>query len=102
MRLLRVESVSFSPLKLQPSASAGLQSQIPWGLLLPFSDPQAGEPEVGLRTATPVGEPQVTVTLRFVGCPPGGHMIWCYYDGVPSYCVTVAAAVCLDVELSFV
>lgn len=28
-------------------------------------------------------------------------MIWCYYDGVPSYCVTVAAAVCLDAELSF-
>ena len=65
-------SVFFSPVKLQLSASAGLQSQISWGLLLPFSDPQAGEPDVGLRTSTPVGGPQVLIVFYFVGCPPAG------------------------------
>ena len=46
-----------SPMEFLPSSPAGLQSQMLWGLLLPMSDPQAGEPDMGLRTLTPVGEP---------------------------------------------
>ena len=34
-----------------------LQSHILWGLLLPLPDPQAGEPDMGFRTFTAVGEP---------------------------------------------
>ena len=33
---------------------AGLHSQIPWGLSVPLSDPQAGKPDMGLRTFTKV------------------------------------------------
>ena len=39
------------------SRPTGLQSQMLWGLLLPMPGPQAGEPNVELRTLTPVGEP---------------------------------------------
>ena len=53
----RVESVSPSPVELLQSRSAGLQSQMLWGFLLPMPDPQAWETDVGLRTLTPVGEP---------------------------------------------
>ena len=52
-------SVSFSPVELLqsgPVGPVGLQSQILWLLLL-MLDPQAGEPIIGLRTLTPVGEP---------------------------------------------
>lgn len=44
----RVESVSFSPLSCSCQHLLAFKAR-PWGLLLPFSDPQAGEPEVGPR-----------------------------------------------------
>ena len=50
-------SVSPSPVEFLWSNPAGLQSQIFWGLLPPLPDPQAGKPDVVLRTFTPVGEP---------------------------------------------
>lgn len=40
-------------LQLRP---AGFQSQMLWGLLFPKLEPQAGEPDLGLRTFTPVEE----------------------------------------------
>ena len=36
--------------------SCWLQSQILWGLFFPLPDPQAGKPDMGCRTFTPVGE----------------------------------------------
>ena len=44
-----VSSILMEVLKLNP---AGLQGQIPWEFLVPLSDPQAGNPDVGLRTST--------------------------------------------------
>ena len=50
-------SISPSPAAFLHSSPTGLQSQMLWGLLLSLPDPQAGEPDVGLRTLTPVREP---------------------------------------------
>ena len=44
-----VSSILMEVLKLNP---AGLQGQIPWEFLVPLSDPQAGNPDVGLRAST--------------------------------------------------
>ena len=44
-----VSSILMEVLKLNP---AGLQGQIPQEFLVPLSDPQAGNPDVGLRTST--------------------------------------------------
>ena len=49
-------SLSPSPVEFLQSNPTGLQSQILWVLLLPLPDPQAGEPDMGLRTFTPVRE----------------------------------------------
>ena len=54
---LRVEFVCPSIVEFLQSNPTGLHSQMLWGLLLPISDPQAWEPDVGLWTFTPVGEP---------------------------------------------
>ena len=44
---------------------------MPWGLVLPLPEPQAGEPEVGLRTLTPVGEPLRYISFPVCGSPTG-------------------------------
>ena len=49
-------SVSPSPMGLLHSNLTSLQSRMLWGLLLPVLDLQAGEPNMELRTLTPVGE----------------------------------------------
>ena len=49
-------SISHSLLEFLRSNSTAFQSKILWGLLLQFPDPQAGYPDMGLRTFTPVGE----------------------------------------------
>ena len=41
-------------LQLNPG---GLQSQMLWELIFPVPEAWAGEPDMGLRTLTPVGEP---------------------------------------------
>ena len=53
----RVESVSPSPVELLHTPLTGLQCQMLWGLLLPIPELQSGEPDVGFRTPTPMGEP---------------------------------------------
>ena len=72
-------SISTSPLGLLKLSPAGLQSGMLWGLVPQVQDhpPTAprrgwgvGEPNVGLRALTPVGE-----LLQFVGRPPRGHRI---------------------------
>ena len=50
-------SLSPSPVGLLRLSSAGLRTQMLWGVLFPVLDPQAGEPDVGLRTLAPAGEP---------------------------------------------
>ena len=49
-------SVSPSPVEFLRSSPAGLLSQMLWGLLL-MPAPKAEMPDVGLRTLTPVGDP---------------------------------------------
>ena len=48
-------SVSPSPVRVLQSNPASLQSLILWEFLLPLPYPQVGNPEVGLRTFSPVG-----------------------------------------------
>ena len=63
--------------------------------------PQAGEPDVGLRTFTPVGE-----LLWYNYFPVCGLPTWHIWDLIllwlhPSYCLTVASSLSLDVEYLF-
>ena len=65
-------SVSPSPVGLLILSPAGLKSQMFWELIFPVQGPQAGEPDVGLRTLTAVGEPLQCNYPPVVGHPPGG------------------------------
>ena len=49
--------ISHNPLGLPKLSPAGVQSQVVWGLVFLVQDLRDGEPSVGLRTLTPVGEP---------------------------------------------
>ena len=49
--------ISPSPVGLLQLSTAGLQFQMLWGLVFLVPEPWAWEPDVGLRTLTPVGEP---------------------------------------------
>ena len=49
----------------------GLQSQMFWRLLLPMPRPQAGEPDLGLKTLTPMGE-----SLWYNYFPVCGQQVW--------------------------
>ena len=50
-------SISPNPLGLPKVSVTGLLSQMLWALIFPVQDCYAGEPEVGLRPLTPLGEP---------------------------------------------
>lgn len=79
----------------------GLQSQLLWALLLLLPDPQAGEPDMGLRTFTPVGE-----VLWYNYLPVCGLPTW-HVRGLilsrlhPSYNLIVAASLSLDIGYLF-
>ena len=70
-------SISSSRLGLLKLSPAGLQSQMLWGLIFPVQDPQAGEPDMGLRTLTPGDFPGGAVVknppanARDTGSSPG-------------------------------
>ena len=71
------------------------------GLLLPLPDLQAGEPDVGLRTFTPVGE-----LLQYNYFPVCGLPIWWLWDLIllllsPSYPLVVASSLSLDIGYLF-
>ena len=68
---ISVSSILMEVLKLNP---AGLQGQIPWEFLVRLSDPQAGNPDVGLRTSTS-GEFFGIIVPQFLGCLPSGYGI---------------------------
>ena len=70
----------------------GLHSQTLWGLLLPLLNLQDGEPNVGLRTLTPVGD------LPWYNCSPVCESpTWCVWGLIlsqlcPSYHPVVASS----------
>ena len=64
-----------SPVGLLQLSPAGFQSQMLWGLILLVLDLQTGEPDVGLRTLTAVGEPLQYNYSPGVCCPPKGE-VW--------------------------
>ena len=64
-----------SPVKVLLSNPTGLQGQIPWGFLIPLSDLQAGNPDVGFRTFTTVGELVWYYCSPVYGRPPGEYGI---------------------------
>ena len=73
-----------NPVGLLQSTHAGLQSQMLWGLLSLVPDPQAGRPDIGLRTLTPVGE-----------------SLWCNYSSVFGLQQGVWDLIRLQVHLSY-
>ena len=79
----RLESVSPSPVEVLKSNPAGLPGQIPWGFPVPLSDPQAGEPDVGFRTFTTVGELLFYYCSPVYGSPYWQVWVWFYHDCAP-------------------
>ena len=83
------------------SNSAGLQTQMLWSLLLLMPDAQAGEPDVGLRTLTPVGELLWYNYFQVCGSPT-----WQLWDLIlswlrPSHHLDVAYSLSLDIGYLF-
>ena len=94
-------SVSPNPVELLHSNPAALQSHMFWGLLLTMPDPQAGEPDLGLRTPTPMREP-----LWYNYFPACGSPSWQVWDLIIlckhlSYRLFVASSLSLGVEYLF-
>ena len=94
-------SVSPCPVELLWSSPAGLQSQMLWGLFLVMSDSQAGEPHMGLRNLTPVGE-----ILNYNYSPLCVSLSRGVWDLIiswacPSYCLILVSSLSLDVEYLF-
>ena len=93
-------SVSPSPVELLRSNPICIQSQMLWGILLLMPDPQAGVPDVGLRTLAPMEKP-----LWFNYFPVCGLLTQQVWDLIvsqmhPSYCLIVAS-LSLKVEYLF-
>ena len=63
------------------------QTNVLGGLISPMLDPWAGEPNVGLRTLTPVGEP-----LQYNYSAVWGSPIW----GRPPACLSVVSSLCFS------
>ena len=69
-------SIFLSPLELPKLSPTGLPSHMLWEFVFPEKDPWAGDPNVGLRTLMPVGEPlQYNNYSPVCGSPPGGYGI---------------------------
>ena len=87
-------SVSPSSMEVLQSNPTGLQSQIPWGFLVALLDLQAGNPDVGLRTFTTVGE-----LLCYYYSPVCGLPTWWVWDLsslCPSYHLIAVSPLSLD------
>ena len=99
-------SVSPSPVEVLQSNSTGIQSQITWRLL-PLLDPQAGKPDVRLKTFTLVRS--LLWYSYFPVCEPPTYQVWdlilCWlcpsYSLIVALCVCVCVCVCLDVGYLF-
>lgn len=95
---LRVELL-FSP-GLQ-SNLADLQSQMFWGLLLPLTDLQAGEPDVKLRAFIPVAEPPQYNCFPICGFPTQQVLDLILSQPHPSYCLVMGSSLSLDLWYLF-
>ena len=71
----RVEYVSPSLVELLHSSTIGFQSQVLWGLLLPMSDPQAGEPDMKLKLSVLWENLCDIIIFQFMSCAPGTYGI---------------------------
>ena len=69
-----VETLTPSPMKVLQSSPAALQSQIPWGFLVPLPDPRLGSLMWGSAPSLHWEDCDVTV-LQVVGSPSGGWRI---------------------------
>ena len=74
MRPLGVETLSPNPVKVLQSSPAALQSQVPWGFLVPLRDSRLGSLIWG-SAPSPHWEDCDIIVLQFVGCPSGGWRI---------------------------
>lgn len=70
------------------------QSQMLWELLLLMPDPQVEEPDLGLRTLTPVGE-LLRYYSPFCGFPACGYGIWSYRESAPPTHIAVNSSLWL-------
>ena len=80
---------------------AGLQGQIPWGFPVTLLDPQAGKPDMSFRTFTTVGE-----LLWYYYSPVCGSPTLQIWDLIlswlcPSYHLTEASSLSLNVKYIF-
>ena len=60
-----------------------------WGLVFLAQDPQTGEPGVGLRSLTPVGEPLQCNYSPVCGSPTLGDGTWLYRESASPACIIV-------------
>lgn len=85
------EYVSPSPVESLCTSSAGVQSQMFHGLLLPMTDPQAWELDMGLWSLTPVGE--LLQYSYFMVCGlPTWYVQVCLYHESALHCLDVASS----------
>ena len=96
-----MESLFLPVLEVLQSNPCGLQNQIPWGFLVPLSDPQSGKTDVWLRIFTTMGK-----LLWYYFPPVCGLPIWWVWDLIlslffPSYHLTVASPLSFDVGYLF-
>ena len=99
----RVESlVPLSPVELLQSSPTGFQSQTLWRLFLLIADPQAGEPDVGLRTLTSYGRVSVICLFSslWVTLPPDMGVDYKTEAFLPSHCDFFGCRISFLVALS--
>ena len=73
-------------------------NQMLWGLFLPMQDHQAGEPDAGLRTLSPLGVPLRYNYFPICGLPTQWLWDLSFLQMCPSYLLIVATSLSLDVE----
>ena len=94
-------SVCRSPSKVLKSNPAGPQSQVPWWFPVLWSDPQAGKPDIGFITFTIVQELLWYYCSPVCRSPTSGvrNLTWLLLR--PSYHLTEASSLSLDVGYIF-
>ena len=93
-------SVFPSLVELQHSSPTGLQNQCSGGSSQ-CQTPQAGEPDMGLRTLIPVGDPLQYDYFPVCGLPTWQVWNWIRSWQHPSYHLVVASSLSLGVECLF-
>ena len=79
----------FPPVLWKSGSPAAIRSQTLWGPLLLLPNPQAGKPDAGLRTITPVGK------RLCYNCLWGTHLAGIGFDSMATH--SVASPLLLDV-----